>query len=100
MNVKETVVEVISAVVPIAVLVTILQLTVAKLPTEVFVNFIGGAVLVMLGLILFLIGAKVGFLPVGEMIGSSLVTKGKLWLILFFGFLIGFAVTIAELFIA
>ncbi|MCG0275167.1 MAG: DUF1538 domain-containing protein [Thermosediminibacteraceae bacterium] len=96
MNIKEMVKEVFGAVVPITVLVTILQLTVAKLPTEVFINFIGGAVLVILGLILFLIGAKVGFLPVGEMIGSSLVTKGKLWLILFFGFLIGFAVTVAD----
>ncbi|TYP56113.1 DUF1538 domain-containing protein [Thermosediminibacter litoriperuensis] len=93
---KETVKEVFSAVVPITVLVTILQLTVAKLPTNVFINFIGGAVLVILGLTLFLIGAKVGFLPVGEMVGSSLVTKGKLWLILFFGFVIGSAVTVAE----
>lgn len=96
MNVKETVLEVVYAVIPITVLVTVLQLTVGKLPAETFFNFICGAVMVMLGLILFLLGVKAGFLPIGEMVGSSMVSKGKLWIILFFGFIIGFVVTVAE----
>lgn len=96
LNIKETVVEVVYAIIPITVLVTILQFTVAKLPTEVFINFIGGSIMVMLGLIFFLAGVKTGFLPVGELVGSSLVSKGKLWIMLFFGFIIGFVVTVAE----
>jgi len=96
LNIKDTAKEVFLAVAPIAALVILLQVTLARLPAEVFMNFIGGAVLVMLGLTLFLLGVNVGFLPIGEMIGSSLVTKGKLWLILVAGFVLGFVVTVAE----
>lgn len=96
MNIKDTAKEVFLAVAPIAALVILLQVTLARLPAEVFMNFIGGAVLVMLGLTLFLLGVNVGFLPIGEMIGSSLVTKGKLWLILVAGFVLGFVVTVAD----
>lgn len=96
MNIKEVVLEVVYAVIPITVLVTVLQFTVAKLPAGAFINFIGGSIMVMLGLVLFLIGVKIGFLPVGEMVGSAIVSKGKLWIVLFFGFVIGFVVTVAE----
>lgn len=96
MNIKETASEVLFATLPVTLLVTVLQFTILKLPMDMFFRFIGGAVMLMLGLILFLIGAKLGFLPIGEMIGSTIVKKGKLWLILFFGFIVGFAVTIAE----
>lgn len=96
MNLKETATEVLYATLPVTILVTVLQFTIIKLPMDIFLRFIGGAVLLMIGLILFLVGVKVGFLPIGEMIGSAIVKKGKLWLILFFGFVIGFAVTIAE----
>lgn len=96
MNIKETVVEVVYAVIPITVLVTIMQFTVGRLPAEVFINFIGGSIMVMLGLIFFLVGTKVGFLPIGELVGTALVSKGKLWIMLFFGFIIGFVITIAE----
>lgn len=96
MNIKDTAKEVFLAVAPIAALVILLQVTLTRLPAEVFMKFIGGAVLVMLGLTLFLLGVNVGFLPIGEMIGSSLVTKGKLWLILVAGFVLGFVVTVAE----
>jgi len=77
-------------------LVTILQFTIVKLPLPVFMRFIGGSVMVMSGLILFMIGVKAGFIPVGELIGSALVRKGKLWLITVFGFILGFAVTVAD----
>ena len=96
MSIKGTAIEVVYATIPITVLITILQFTVAKLPAVVFMNFIGGSILVMLGLVFFLTGVKVGFLPVGELIGSTLVSKGKLWLILFFGFVLSFVVTVAE----
>lgn len=96
MNVKETIIEVIYAILPITLLITVLQFTIGRLPMDVFMQFIGGVILVMLGLILFLIGVKTGFLPVGELIGSTLTTRGKLSLIVLAGLLIGFVVTVAE----
>ncbi|MDX9821985.1 MAG: DUF1538 domain-containing protein [Syntrophales bacterium] len=96
MNIRETILEVLYAIVPIAALVSLLQFSVVRLPMEVFVNFIAGSVMVMLGLVFFLIGVKAGFLPIGEIIGSTIVSKGKLWLVLFTGFVLGFVVTVAE----
>ncbi len=96
MNIKETAIEVVYAVIPVAVLVTILQFTVAKLPMEDFISFISGAIMVTLGLILFIIGVKAGVLPMGEMVGAAMVSKGKLWFILFIGTVIGFVATVAE----
>ena len=96
MNIKETLFEVLYAILPITLLVSVLQLTVGRLPIEVFVHFIGGSVMVVLGLLLFLVGVKAGFLPIGEMIGSSIVSQGKLWLILLIGFILGSAITVAE----
>jgi len=96
LNIKETVLEVTYSILPVTILVTILQFTIVKLPLPVFMRFIGGSVMVMSGLILFMIGVKAGFIPVGELIGSALVRKGKLWLITVFGFILGFAVTVAD----
>ncbi|MCD8508647.1 MAG: DUF1538 domain-containing protein [Bacillus sp. (in: Bacteria)] len=95
-EIRDTVKEVIYAVMPITFVVVILQFTIIWLPLEMFLQFLVGVAFVTIGLILFLLGVHVGLLPVGEMIGSSLPKTGKLWMILFFGFLLGFVVTVAE----
>jgi hypothetical protein len=93
---KETFKEVVLAITPITLLVILLQFTVGNLPSHVFLNFIGGVFLVILGLLLFLLGVKSALLFIGESIGSHIVQKGKIWLILLGGFVIGFVVTLAE----
>lgn len=95
-TVKETVEEVVYAILPITILVLILQYTLFWLPTVTVLQFIVGVVFVSTGLILFLLGVHIGLLPVGEMIGSSLPRTGKLWMILLFSFVLGFAITVAE----
>ena len=93
---KETALEVVYAVLPITIVVIILQYTLIFLPTELFVRFLLGTVMVTLGLIFFLMGVHIGLLPVGELIGASLPKSGKVSLVVFFGFLLGFVVTVAE----
>ncbi len=95
-DLKETIKEVVFAVIPITLVVLILQFTIIWLPLEMFLQFLVGVAFVTIGLILFLLGVQIGLLPVGEMIGSALPKTNKLSLILFFGFLLGFVVTIAE----
>jgi len=96
LSLKETTKEVLFSTLPIIIIIFILQFTIVKLPAAVFARFIGGAIMMILGLILFQIGVNKGFLPMGEMTGAKIVAKGNLWLILAFGFILGFAVTIAE----
>ncbi len=95
-TVRDTIQEVVYAVLPITVLVLILQYTLIGLPTESVVQFLVGVLFVMSGLSLFLIGVHIGLLPVGEMIGGSLPKTGKVWLVVFFSFILGFVVTVAE----
>lgn len=93
---KETFRDVLLSFLPLSLIIVLLQFTVVFLPIDIFVNFVLGAILSSIGIYLFLIGVGVGLSPVGELVGSSLSKTGRLSLILFFGFLLGFVVTIAE----
>lgn len=95
-TVKETIWEVVYAILPITILVLVLQYTLIWLPFESVLQFLVGVIFVSSGLAMFLIGVHIGLLPVGEMIGSALPKTGKLWVILLFSFILGFAVTVAE----
>ncbi len=93
---KETIWEVVYAILPLTILVIILQYTLFWLPIESVLQFLIGVVFVFSGLVLFLMGVHIGLLPVGEMIGSSLPQTGKVWLVLLISFILGFVVTVAE----
>lgn len=95
-SVKETIEEVVYAILPITILVFILQYTLIWLPFESVLQFVVGVVFVSAGLVLFLLGVHIGLLPVGEMIGSALPKTGKVWMVLLFSFILGFAITVAE----
>jgi hypothetical protein len=95
-NVIEQFKEVSFAIMPMVVLIIVLQYTVIGMPTDIFIRFIFGVVMVGLGLFIFLLGVHIGLLPVGELIGSTLPKSGKVWLIIGVGFILGVSVTIAE----
>ncbi|MBS4022904.1 MAG: DUF1538 domain-containing protein [Dethiobacter sp.] len=95
-KIRETAFEVIYAVIPITLLVIFLQLFVIRLPLNTFIQFLISVAMVSVGLILFLIGVHIGLLPIGELIGSLLPKTGRLWLVVFFGLLLGFVITVAE----
>ncbi len=95
-KIKETLREVVFAILPIVVVVILMQVTILKLPGEVLWSFLGGAVMVGGGLFLFLLGVQIGMLPMGELIGSALAKRGNLWFMVVFGFILGFVVTVAE----
>jgi hypothetical protein len=55
-----------------------------------------GFVLVVLGLYAFVLGLKLGLLPLGTLVAEQLIARDLPALILAFAFLIGFATTLAE----
>ncbi len=95
-KIKETALEVLFAVIPITIVVILLQISVMRLPMSTILQFFIGLLMVSAGLILFLLGVHIGLLPVGELIGAVLPKTGKIWLVVFFGLLLGFVVTVAE----
>ena len=50
----------------------------------------------LIGLVFFLTGANVGFIPVGELLGSQLVSLPFKWVLIPFGALIGYYIVAAE----
>jgi hypothetical protein len=95
-DIKETIREVLFAVLPITGVVLALQFTVIWMPMEMLLQFLVGIVMISTGLTLFLWGVQVALLPIGELIGASLPRLGKAWLVVFFGIILGFAATVAE----
>ena len=88
--------EAVSAVVPVLVIVLILSFTIAPLPVSVLMEFIAGAVMLLFGMMFFTLGAELAMTPMGERVGSSLTRTKKLWMIVLFGFILGFVITISE----
>lgn len=64
--------EVSYSVLPITVLVIILHFTLIPIETEMLARFIIGAILVIIGLGIFLFGAEIGIVPIGNLMGKPL----------------------------
>lgn len=88
--------EVLSSVVPITIIVLILHFCFIPLPTVILIKFIVGAVLIVIGLSIFLLGVDLGITPLGRGIGNYLPKSNKLWIIVIVGLIIGFFISIAE----
>ena len=84
------------AVFPITIIVLILNFTVAPIGANLMWKFVVGAIFIILGLSIFLFGVDLGIQPIGALMGSSLTRKKRLWMIIVFGFLLGFLINVAE----
>jgi hypothetical protein len=92
----QVLVEVLSALTPLAIALAVFQPLFLKLPREALANVIKGMVLTLVGLALFLQGVYVGFLPVGREMGQVLGASAHRWSLLPIGFVLGFVATLAE----
>lgn len=84
------------AVVPLAIYLMLFQIFILRQGvTDAFI-ICGGLMAVMVGLMLFMEGLKLGLMPFGETIGNILPVKSPLPIVLFIAFLLGIGVTLAE----
>lgn len=88
--------EVLFSVLPITIIVLLLNFTITPLEVPVLVRFILGAILVIFGLAIFLIGVDIGITPFGNLVGTALTKTNKLWMIGLAGLILGFFISIAE----
>lgn len=96
LKIGEVVLEVLAALGPLVLLFLIFQFFFLKLPREYVLNLLKGLGLSFLGLVFFLQGVKVGFLPAGTMMGEILGSFTSRWVLVPIGFSLGFVATIAE----
>jgi hypothetical protein len=93
---KETFLEVIQAVLPLTLAVVVIMLVFVGSNLGHFTSFLTGTVLVIVGMTFFLMGVKLGMLPIGEAIGADLPKHGSLIFIGAVAFLLSFLATVAE----
>lgn len=88
--------EVLYAVLPITIIVLLLHFTLTPLDSSFIIRFVIGAVLIIIGLAIFLIGVDLGITPIGQSMGSIIAKSNKLWMVVIAGLLLGFFISIAE----
>jgi len=84
------------ALLPIVLVIGFFQFIVLRQPIPNLGQMLWGAVLVLLGLTLFVRGLEMALFPIGEEMAHDFIGKGNLWWLLIFAFTLGFGTTVAE----
>lgn len=88
--------EIAAALLPIILLFAVFQLVFRRFHGHQIHRIIAGLFYTYIGLVLFLTGANVGFVPAGQFIGSTLASSPHRWLLVPIGMVIGFFIVKAE----
>ena len=88
--------ESLEAVVSIIAIVLILSFTIAPVPPGILMAFIIGAILLVVGMMFFTLGAEMSMTPMGERIGTRIAQSKRLPVIIGLCFILGFIITISE----
>ena len=88
--------EALAAVVPVLVIVLCLSFTVAPVSPSILLSFLMGAVLVMVGMMFFTLGAEISMTPMGEKVGAKMTQTKNVALIVVLSFLLGVIITVSE----
>lgn len=90
------IVEVLYSVIPITVIVIILNFTLIPMDTVLIIRFILGAVIIIVGLTIFLFGVDIGITPLGYAMGGAIIKPNKILFVIFMGIMLGFFISVAE----
>ncbi len=88
--------ESLSAVLPISGIVLFISVFLVPMDLGKMVMFLTGAVMLILGMGIFQLGAEMSMTPIGEGIGAQLSKSKRVWIVLFIGFVMGAIITISE----
>ena len=94
--IKNKLIESLKSVLPIALIVLSLSITVVPISTGDMFLFLVGVCCLVFGMSLFTAGAEMSMQPLGTKIGATIGSSKKIWLIAFISFVIGILVTISE----
>ena len=81
---------------PIVGIVLLLCFTIAPIPSSLLMTFVVGAMLLIVGIAFFTLGADTAMTPIGNKVGAQMTSSHKLWLIILGSFVLGAIITISE----
>jgi hypothetical protein len=93
---KEKIMEAFSSVLPITLIVLVVSVVLAPMPSGTILMFLAGAALLIIGMGLFTMGADMAMMPMGEGFGVELTKSSKLFLIITVTLVVGFIISVAE----
>ena len=93
---KEKLYETLKAVFPILAIVLLLCFTIAPIPPSILMTFLIGAVLLVIGMLLFNVGVEMSMTPMGERVGTIMTKSKKLFVMILISFIMGVIITISE----
>jgi intracellular septation protein A len=88
--------EVAVALAPIVLFFFLFQIFTIKLRKTALIKITVGVIYTYLGLVVFLTGVNVGFMPIGRLLGQQLASMSYNWIIIPIGMIIGFFIVAAE----
>ncbi len=88
--------EVAVALLPIAGIFLAFQILTRRFRGNQLLRIVAGLIYTYLGLVFFLCGVNVGFMPAGQTIGATVATSKENWLLVPIGMLIGYFIVRAE----
>ena len=88
--------DVLMGLLPILAFFLIYQFATVKVHKKDMTQIFIGAMYKFVGMVLFLVGANVGFMPVGSYLGATFGNMDSSWIIIPIGMIIGFCMTYAE----
>lgn len=84
------------AILPFIAFFAVFQLFAFKYPKKKVIRVLIGFALTYVGLVIFLSGASVGFMSIGNFLGETIASFDNIWLLIPFGLLFGFVIVAAE----
>lgn len=93
---KEKTREALTSVLPITIIVLVLSATLVPMEVGTLALFLTGAVLLIVGMGFFQLGAEISMTPLGQGIGGAIVRQNKTWLAIVICFAMGAIITISE----
>ena len=93
---SEKIKESLSSVLPVTLIVLFLLSTFIPVPSSMFLAFIIGAIMIIVGMGLFTLGAESSMSPMGEYMGSAMTKSRSLFTVIFVSFFVGVLVTVSE----
>lgn len=95
-NIKNNLKSALFAILPISAIVAVLCFTVTPVTTDVFIMFVVGAIMLVIGMAFFNLGAETSMTVMGERIGVFISGKKSKIIVLMLVMLIGTIIVVAE----
>ncbi|MBE6579223.1 MAG: DUF1538 domain-containing protein [Ruminococcaceae bacterium] len=93
---REKTMESLSAVLPITGIVLFISIFLVPMEVGTVMLFLVGALMLILGMGFFQLGAEMAMTPIGEGIGHQISKTKRVWIMVLIGFLMGAIITISE----